>query len=328
MSENFKRKARLVANGSETETPAALTYSSVVSRESVRIALLLALLNDLEILVCNTQNTYLTANCREKVNVIAGPEFGSEAGSIMIIRKALYGLKSSGAAFRAHLAETLYKLDYKPTKADPDVWIQPATKPDGFENYEVTLVYVDDILCISHDPRATMEGIQATFRLKDNKIEKPEHYLGAQLEQKIIGDVECWTMSSEEYVKAAIVNVETALDATGQRLLPSRCTTPMQANYRPELDDTSELKVDGVRNFQELIGVLRWAVELGHIDIAMEVSMLSTHLALPREGHSQQVYHIFGLFLKAKPKQTIAFDPQHPDIDESRFVKCDWHDFY
>ncbi|KAI2511713.1 Reverse transcriptase (RNA-dependent DNA polymerase) [Fragilaria crotonensis] len=220
MSENFKRKARLVANGSETETPAALTYSSVVSRESVRIALLLALLNDLEILVCNTQNTYLTANCREKVNVIAGPEFGSEAGSIMIIRKALYGLKSSGAAFRAHLAETLYKLDYKPTKADPDVWIQPATKPDGFENYEVTLVYVDDILCISHDPRATMEGIQAAFRLKDNKIEKPEHYLGAQLEQKIIGDVECWTMSSEEYVKAAIVSVETALDATGQGCYP------------------------------------------------------------------------------------------------------------
>jgi hypothetical protein len=173
------------------------------------------------------------------------------------------------------LAETLYELDYKPTKADPDVWIRPATKPDGFENYELTLVYVDDILCISHDPRATMEGIQTTFRLKDNKIEKPEHYLGAQLEQKIIGGVECWTMSSEEYVKAAIINVETALNATGQRL-PSRCTTPMQANYRPELDDTLELKIDGVRYFQELIGVLRWAVELGRIDIAMEVSMLST----------------------------------------------------
>jgi hypothetical protein len=99
MSENFWRKARLVANGNEIETPAALTYSSVVSRESVRIALLLASLNDLEILACDIQNAYLTANCREKVYVIAGPEFGSEAGSVMIIRKALYGLKSSGAAF-------------------------------------------------------------------------------------------------------------------------------------------------------------------------------------------------------------------------------------
>jgi hypothetical protein len=326
MSENFRRKARLVANGNETETPAALTYSSVVSRESVRIALLLASLNELEILACDIQNAYLTANCRERVYVIAGPEFGSEAGNVMIIRKALYGLKSSGAAFRAHLAETLYELDYKPTKADPDVWIRPATKPDGFEYYEITLVYVDDILCISHDPKATMEGIQATFQLKDNKIEKPEHYLGAQLAQKVIGGVECWTMSSEGYVKAAIANVEASLDSSGQRL-PSRCTTPMRANYRPELDDSSELKIDGVRYFQELIGVLRWAVELGRIDIAMEVSMLSTHLALPREGHLQQVYHIFG-FLKAKPKRTIAFDPQHPDIDETRFVQCDWHDFY
>jgi hypothetical protein len=41
----------------------------------------------------------------------------------------------------------------------------------------------------------------------------------------------------------------------------------------------------------------------------------------------QQVYHIFG-YLKAKPKKTLAFDPHHPDINESRFIKCDWHDFY
>jgi len=73
--------------------------------------------------------------------------------------------------------------------------------------------------------------------------------------------------------------------------------------------------------------VLRWAVEVGRIDIAMEVYMLSTHLAVPRAGHLQQVYHMFG-YLKAKPKKTIAFDPAHPNIDESRFVKCDWHDFY
>jgi hypothetical protein len=161
--------------------------------------------------------------------------------------------------------------------------------------------------------------------LKDNKIKKPEHFLGAQLAQKTIEGVECWTLTSEDYIKAAIINVEAALlIVTGQRL-PSRCTTPIQANYRPELDDSSELKVDGVRYFHELIGILRWAVKLGRIDIAMEVSMLSTHLALPREGHLQQVFHVFVL-LKAKPKRTIVFDPQHPDIDETRFVKCDWYD--
>jgi hypothetical protein len=326
MGENFRRKARLVANGNQTEAPPTLTYSSVVSRDSVRIALLIASLNELQLLACDIQNAYLTADCRERIYVIAGPEFGSEAGSIMIIRKALYGLKSSGAAFRAHLAETLYDLNYLPTKGDPDVWIRAATKPDGFKYYEMVLVYVDDILCVSHDPKATMAGIQATFKLKDDKIDKPEIYLGAQLCQKVINGVECWMMTSEQYIKAAITNVETKLNESGQRL-PTRCTTVLYGNYRPELDVSPELNADGVRYYQELIGVLRWAIELGRIDIAMETSMMSTHLALPREGHLQQVYHMFG-YLKAKPKKTLAFDPSHPDIDETRFQKCDWHDFY
>ena len=158
MGENFRRKARLVADGSRTETPAALTYSSVVSRDSVRIALLVASLNDLQLLACDIQNAYLTADCREKIYIIAGPEFGLEAGATMVVKKALYRLKSSGAAFRAHLAETLHDLGYLPTKGDPDVWIRPAVKPDGFEYYEMILVYVDDILCITAQPRATMSG--------------------------------------------------------------------------------------------------------------------------------------------------------------------------
>jgi len=123
MGENFRRKARMVADGHRPETPAALTYSAVVSRDSVRIALTIAALNDLSVLACNIQNAYLTAECREKVWTRAGPEFGSDAGKIMLVVRALNGLKSSGAAFRALLAETLYNLNYRPTKADPDVWL-------------------------------------------------------------------------------------------------------------------------------------------------------------------------------------------------------------
>ena len=69
------------------------------------------------------QNAYLTADCHKKIYIIAGPVFGSEAGSIMLVKKALHRLKSSGAAFCAHLAETLYDLGYTLMKADPDVWI-------------------------------------------------------------------------------------------------------------------------------------------------------------------------------------------------------------
>jgi hypothetical protein len=48
----------------------------------------------------------------------------------------------------------------------------------------------------------------------------------------------------------------------------------MQTNYRPELDTSAELKLEGMRYYQDLIGVLKWAIELGRIDIAMEVLML------------------------------------------------------
>jgi hypothetical protein len=237
------------------------------------------LLNELQLLACNIQNADLTADCQERIYIIAGPEFGSDAGLIMIIRKALYGLKSSGAAFSARIA-ALYDLNYLPTKGNPDVWIRAATKPDGFMYYEMVLVYVDDILCVSHNPKATMAGIWATFKLKDDKIDKPEILLGAKLCQNVINGVQCWMISSEQHVKAAIANVETK---SGQQL-PTRCTTVLQANYTPELDISPELNADGVRYYQELIGVLRWAIALGRIDIAMETSMMSTHLALPREG--------------------------------------------
>lgn len=54
------------------------------------------------------------ADCHEKVWVRAGPEFGSEVGKVMLVRKALYDLKSSGVAFRSLLAGTIYDLGYRP----------------------------------------------------------------------------------------------------------------------------------------------------------------------------------------------------------------------
>ena len=204
MGENFRRKARFVAGGHTTEVPSALTYASVVSRDSVQIALTIAALNGLDVMACDIQNAYLTADCRERIWTRAGPEFGSEAGMIFIVRKALYGLKSAGAAFRALLAETLHDMGYRPTRADPDVWLRPAVKADGFEYYELVLCYVDDVLSMSADPKATLRALQSVFKLKDDKIAEPDIYLGAQLGKIKIDGLECWTMSAEKYVLASV----------------------------------------------------------------------------------------------------------------------------
>ena len=260
--ENFRRKVRLVAWGHMTNTPNTLTYSSVVSRDSVRIALTNAALNELSVMACDIQSASLTADCREKIWTHAGAEFGSESGSIMIMKKALYGLKGSGAAFRAHLAEKLHDIGFIPTRADPDVWHRPAVKPDGFEYYEYILCHVDDLLAIGHNAEKVLKSIQDTFKFKDDKIDKPDIYLGAQLDKMSVNGFEGWTISSEKYVKAAIENIEQTL-AESNQCLPIKCRTPLSSGYRPELDTSPELKTEGLQRYQELIGILHWAVELG-----------------------------------------------------------------
>ncbi len=97
--EEFRRKARLVAGGHLTKAPATITYASVVSRETVRLALTFASLNDREIKVGDVLNAYITAPVKEKVWTILGPEFGLDSGKSAVIVHALYGLKSAGAVF-------------------------------------------------------------------------------------------------------------------------------------------------------------------------------------------------------------------------------------
>ena len=96
----------------------------------------------------------------------------------MIMKKALYGLKSSGTAFRAHLANTLYNIGFISTKSDPDVWICPVVEHNGAEYYEYVMCCVYDILSASLDAISILRVLQGQFKLKDNQTEPPDVYLG------------------------------------------------------------------------------------------------------------------------------------------------------
>jgi hypothetical protein len=68
-------------------------------------------------------------------------------------------------------------------------------------------------------------------------------------------------------------------------------------------------------------------VELGRIDIATEVSMLSSYLACPREGHLENALHVMG-YLQLKHNSQIIFDPTYPNIDQTAFPSFEWTEFY
>ena len=130
----------------------------------------------------------------------------------------------------------------------------------------------------------------------------------------------------KKYFKAALENVEARL-ANSDLRLPSRCDTPMSTSYHPREDVTREMNTEVLHTYQELIGIIRWEIEIGRTDVLLEVPLISSHLALPRIGHLQAVYRIFG-YLKQVPKRRLYFDPKKPIISEDRFQIFDWEDFY
>ncbi len=115
----------------------------------------------------------------------------------------------------------------------------------------------------------------------------PSNYLGAKLEKKNINGQTCWSITSLDYIKTAIKTVEEGLRHRAWKL-PTKVATPMMTNYLPELDGTEELDADETQIFQEYMGMLQWAIELGRVDVLLEVSLLSQYQASPRQGHMEQ----------------------------------------
>lgn len=139
---------------------------------------------------------------------------------------------------------------------------------------------------------------------------------------KLDTGVEAWGYSSSQYVQQAVKNVEKYLTERGAKL-HTRAQAPIKTGYRPEVDVSTALSDTDAAYFQSLIGILRWIVELGRIDICCEVSLLSSQLVLPREGHLEQVLHIFA-YLKKHHNAELIFDPSDPEIDLSSFERRDW----
>lgn len=325
LGENFRQKARFCADGHKTGAPAAITYSTVVARDSVRILLLIAALNDLPLKGVNVKNAFLSAPNLEKVWIRAGPEFAEEdQGKVFIVKCAFYGLKSASVAFRNYLAEKLDHMGFKSSVADPDVWMRPSIKQDGTRYYSYVLAYVDDILAISEDPDGIMNKLKERFTFKDDKVEEPSNYLGARLQKRKIDGKDVWTMTSVDYINAAVDTLRNAIKRTRWKL-PGRATTPMASGLILELDGSPELNQEDKTRFQEWIGVLHWATEIGRVNILHEVSILSQYQAAPREGHMEQVLHIVA-YLRKKPKMSLYFDPGIPNIDYASF-KSNAEDF-
>ena len=166
-------KARLVAGGHLTPDPIHSIYSGVVSTRSLRLTIFLAKLNNMKAWAADIGNAYLEATTKETLYIIAGPEFEELQGHILVIDKALYGLKISGLRWSQRIHDIMLELNFTPCKADPCVWLRKMR-----DKYEYIAIYVDDLLITSPEPTAILQDLRQKFKLKIKGDGPLEYHLG------------------------------------------------------------------------------------------------------------------------------------------------------
>ena len=141
------------------------------------------------------------------------------------------------------------------------------TRPeDHVGYYTYILCYVDNILCIHHDPITVMGEINKYLPLKSTSVGNPDIYLGAKLkETRLPNGVMAWGLSPSKYIVQAVKNCQLHLTIkqAGKYSIPARADNPFPVDYDPSTNQSDLLVPDCSSFYQGLIGVMRWMVQLG-----------------------------------------------------------------
>ena len=307
-----RHKSRMVAGGHRTDTPVEATYAGVVSLLGVRLITFLAELNDLELWGTDIGNAYLESYTSEKVAFIAGSEFGHLAGHTMIIRKAQYGLKSSGKCWHDKLHDVLKDMGFTPSKAEDDIWMR-----DMEDHYEYIAVYVDDLMIVSRNPKAITDALMAApnnFKLKGTG--EVSFHLGCDFFRDADGTL---CTGPRKYIERMESTYKSLFGASPSQ----KHQSPLEKGDHPELDDSPLLDADGMAKYQSLVGTLQWCITLGRFDITTAVMTMSSFRVAPRVGHLERLKRICGYLCKFR-HACIRIRTEEPDYSDLPRKEYDW----
>jgi hypothetical protein len=306
-----RHKARLVADGHLTEVPLESVYSGVVSLRGFRLVLFLAELNKLELWATDIGNAYLEAFTSEKVYIIAGPEFKELEGHVLIISKALYGLRSSGARWHDRFADCIMELGFFPCKSEPDIWMRKLNNM-----YEYVAVYVDDLAIAMQNPREFVDILENKHKFKTKGTGPISFHLGMDFSRD---EDNTLCLSSTKYIEKLMKNYERMFG----ELPKQNVTSPLEKGDHPEIDTSELLDAKGIQTYQSMIGALQWMVTIGRFDIITAVMTMSGFRVAPRKGHLDRLKRIYGYLSKMR-HAGIRIRTDEPDYSDVPDLEHDW----
>ena len=241
-----------------------------------------------------------------------GPEFKELQGHLLIMIKALHGTRSGGARWHDRLFDILQELKFKPSKADPDVWMRP--EPGG-TCYGYIAVYVDDLAIAAKDPQTFCNELKKRYNLKLKGVGPLEYHLGCTYKKDPDGTL---AADPRRYVNKILESYERMFKEK-----PRKSRPPLEGGDHPELDTPELCDEHQTKQFQPLIGQLQWFISLGHFDIDAHVMSLSGFRVQPRRGHLDRAKRNIG-YLLLLPDGAIRFRTGEPDFSSLKDQEYDW----
>ena len=272
----------------------------------------------------------------------AGPEFElakfCEKGKIIKCVKALYGLSSSAARWRNHLADTFRGLGYERTVADPDAWIRADSV-----GYSYIGSHIDDLFIVGET--SVVKSICA--RLKQVYVMKtldslPVSHLGIGYERVNWDGIERLELHCDTYctemLRKLTHDAREWMPRNNSETVLGGARLPIRPSLEPEMFASSSdakihtlLNVRDHRLYQQIVGAVNWAVLVGRLDVAFALSSLSRFSSAPRRAHMTAAIRMLQ-YLNKNRGWRIRIEPNEfkplGHIRECQFKTNDWRKNY
>ena len=311
-------KARFVAGGHVVDSSRYAIYASVLKSEHFRMLLAIADANQLHVVTGDIGGAYLNARTSEKVYSIAGKQFKEDEGRVILIEKALYGLRTSAAQWWKHLAGTLRSIGFQNSSVDDNVWMHPVLDDENnVIRYDYICVHVDDFAVFSKDPTKHIKALQEIYTVRHvTPIVDCTFYLGMDLKRDTC--FRGFLLAVRTYITEALQELTKLLGFCRKR------KTPLDPNVTYEVAHTACLSMEQHAAYRSAVGIFQWISCCGRIDITYAARLLSRFSAGPLVQHWDGCRHLAGYLRHCKSfalpihHKKIPSDPSSPiDIKDS-----------
>ena len=298
-------KARLVAKGFQQEECMSSNYSPVVKMQTLKILLVFCCQNNINIEQMDVETAFLNGKIKSKVYVNQPKGYENGTDRVLMLMKALYGLKESARLWYDCFNEFMECLDFKRSDYDYCLYVKVE-----YNEYIYVLLYVDDILICNKNKQKILEvkeKLSKRFKMKDMGL--VSNYIGIDIDYNVKNNV--MKLSQTRYIEslAKKYNLEHA----------KLYKTPMEANLKLEPAENANVDIQ----YRNLIGELLYVSTGTRPDIAFSVNYLSRFQKSFDNTHYKYALRVMKYLYLTKDLKLTYTKNENCDVIDC-FVDSDW----